>query len=90
MGFRITDTLLSACANYAAPEIGRIELDRTFEERDTINAQVVQAVDKASNPWGVKVLRYEIKDINFYYGSRCTREANASEGASRGSRRVRG
>ena len=45
-------------------EIGRIELDRTFEERDTINAQVVQAVDKASNPWGVKVLRYEIKDIN--------------------------
>ena len=45
-------------------EIGKIELDRTFEERDTINAQVVEAVDKASNPWGVKVLRYEIKDIN--------------------------
>ncbi len=45
-------------------EIGKIELDRTFEERDTINARVVEAVDKASNPWGVKVLRYEIKDIN--------------------------
>jgi regulator of protease activity HflC (stomatin/prohibitin superfamily) len=44
-------------------EIGRIELDRTFEERDTINAQVVAAVDKAATPWGVKILRYEIKDI---------------------------
>ncbi|MEQ9824301.1 MAG: stomatin-like protein [Puniceicoccaceae bacterium] len=44
-------------------EIGKIELDRTFEERETINAQVVEAVDKASNPWGVKILRYEIKDI---------------------------
>jgi len=44
-------------------EVGRIELDRTFEERDTINAQVVAAVDKAAEPWGVKVLRYEIKDI---------------------------
>lgn len=44
-------------------EIGRIELDRTFEERDTINAQVVAAVDKAAEPWGVKILRYEIKDI---------------------------
>lgn len=45
-------------------EIGKIELDRTFEERTTINSQVVEAVDLASNPWGVKVLRYEIKDIN--------------------------
>ena len=44
-------------------EIGKIELDRTFEERDLINAQVVAAVDAASDPWGVKVLRYEIKDI---------------------------
>ncbi len=44
-------------------EIGKIELDRTFEERETINAQVVSAVDKASQPWGLKVLRYEIKDI---------------------------
>tara|TARA_A100001037_G_scaffold59789_1_gene51978 strand:- start:278 stop:1237 length:960 start_codon:yes stop_codon:yes gene_type:complete len=45
-------------------EIGKIELDRTFEERDLINAEVVAAVDAASDPWGVKVLRYEIKDIN--------------------------
>lgn len=44
-------------------EIGKIELDRTFEERETINSEVVQAVDKASDPWGVKILRYEIKDI---------------------------
>jgi regulator of protease activity HflC (stomatin/prohibitin superfamily) len=44
-------------------EIGKIELDKTFEERDAINAEVVAAVDKASQPWGVKVLRYEIKDI---------------------------
>jgi regulator of protease activity HflC (stomatin/prohibitin superfamily) len=44
-------------------EIGKIELDRTFEERETINAQVVAAVDRAAEPWGVKILRYEIKDI---------------------------
>ena len=44
-------------------EIGKIELDRTFEERETINAQVVDAVDRAAEPWGVKILRYEIKDI---------------------------
>lgn len=44
-------------------EIGKIELDRTFEERETINSEVVEAVDKASDPWGVKILRYEIKDI---------------------------
>ena len=45
-------------------EIGKIELDRTFEERATINANVVSELDKASAPWGVKVLRYEIKNIN--------------------------
>jgi len=45
-------------------EIGKIELDRTFEERATINANVVSYLDKASAPWGVKVLRYEIKNIN--------------------------
>lgn len=44
-------------------EIGKIELDKTFEERESINAAVVSAVDKASEPWGIKVLRYEIKDI---------------------------
>lgn len=43
--------------------IGKLELDRTFEERDTINSTIVDAVDKASDPWGVKVTRYEIKNI---------------------------
>ena len=45
-------------------EIGKIDLDRTFEERAAINANVVSELDKASEPWGVKVLRYEIKNIN--------------------------
>jgi regulator of protease activity HflC (stomatin/prohibitin superfamily) len=45
-------------------EIGKIELDRTFEERTNINLSVVSEVDKASEAWGVKVLRYEIKNIN--------------------------
>src|SRR3954471_18079318 len=45
-------------------EIGKIELDRTFEERTNINLMVVSEVDKASEAWGVKVLRYEIKNIN--------------------------
>lgn len=45
-------------------EIGKIDLDRTFEERATINSNVVSELDKASAPWGVKVLRYEIKNIN--------------------------
>jgi regulator of protease activity HflC (stomatin/prohibitin superfamily) len=45
-------------------EMGKIELDRTFEERATINASIVSELDKASAPWGVKVLRYEIKNIN--------------------------
>jgi len=44
-------------------EIGKIDLDRTFEERTHINVQVVNEVDKASDPWGIKVLRYEIKNI---------------------------
>jgi regulator of protease activity HflC (stomatin/prohibitin superfamily) len=44
-------------------EIGKIELDKTFEERDTINARVVDTVDRAAEPWGIKVLRYEVKDI---------------------------
>jgi regulator of protease activity HflC (stomatin/prohibitin superfamily) len=44
-------------------EIGKIDLDRTFEERVTINTQVVTELDKASDPWGIKVLRYEIKNI---------------------------
>jgi len=43
--------------------VGRMELDRTFEERDQINASVVSALDAAAPNWGVKVLRYEIKDL---------------------------
>jgi regulator of protease activity HflC (stomatin/prohibitin superfamily) len=43
--------------------IGRMELDRTFEERDQINAGVVASLDEAALNWGVKVLRYEIKDL---------------------------
>ncbi|MBE0617239.1 MAG: paraslipin [Proteobacteria bacterium] len=44
-------------------EIGKIELDKTFEERETVNVRIVEAVDKASDPWGVKVIRYEVKNI---------------------------
>jgi regulator of protease activity HflC (stomatin/prohibitin superfamily) len=43
--------------------IGKIELDRTFEERESLNQQVVAAIDEAAQNWGIKVLRYEIKDI---------------------------
>lgn len=44
-------------------EMGKIDLDRTFEERTTVNAQIVSELDKATAPWGVKVFRYEIKNI---------------------------
>ena len=44
--------------------IGKMELDKTFEERDTVNASIVEAVDKASEPWGIKVSRYEVKNIS--------------------------
>lgn len=44
-------------------EVGKIELDRTFEEREKINSEIVAAVDKASEPWGLKVTRHEIKNI---------------------------
>jgi len=43
--------------------MGKLDLDKTFEERETINGAIVQAVDKASDPWGVKVTRYEVKNI---------------------------
>ena len=43
--------------------VGKIDLDKTFEERETINVQVVDALDEAARPWGVKVMRYEIADI---------------------------
>ncbi|HMQ70755.1 MAG TPA: stomatin-like protein [Ignavibacteria bacterium] len=45
-------------------EIGKMQLDKTFEEREIINASIVNAIDKASDPWGLKVIRYEIKNIN--------------------------
>jgi regulator of protease activity HflC (stomatin/prohibitin superfamily) len=44
--------------------IGKLELDKTFEERENINVAIVEAVDKASEPWGVKVTRYEVKNIS--------------------------
>jgi len=44
-------------------EMGKLELDRSFEERMHINGAIVEAVDKASDPWGIKVTRYEIKNI---------------------------
>ncbi len=44
-------------------EIGKIDLDRTFEEREKINSEIVAALDKAAEPWGLKVTRHEIKNI---------------------------
>jgi regulator of protease activity HflC (stomatin/prohibitin superfamily) len=78
-------------------EIGKIELDRTFEERDSINARVVAAVDEAASPWGVKVLRYEIKDIippatvrdALEKQMRAERERRATVAASEGDRQAR-
>lgn len=58
-GFAITQLTQTTLRS----EMGKIELDKTFEERTQINIQVVQELDKASEPWGVKVLRYEIKNI---------------------------
>ena len=58
---------LFACAQLAQTtmrsEVGKLELDRTFEERASINSAICDVVDKASDPWGVKVIRYEIKTI---------------------------
>lgn len=74
--FRVTDpakasygvaTFLPAIVQLAQTtlrsEIGKLELDRTFEERQHINNSIVMELDKATDPWGVKVLRYEIKSI---------------------------
>ena len=44
-------------------EIGKIDLDKTFEERESLNINIVQAINMASEPWGIQVMRYEIKDI---------------------------
>ncbi len=51
------------CQTNLRSEIGKIDLDKTFEERMNINAAVVSELDKATEPWGIKVLRYEIKNI---------------------------
>ena len=51
------------CQTTLRSEVGKIDLDKTFEERTNINTAVVAELDKASEPWGVKVLRYEIKNI---------------------------
>lgn len=51
------------CQTTMRSEIGKIDLDRTFEEREKINAEIVAAVDKAAEPWGLKVTRHEIKNI---------------------------
>lgn len=44
-------------------ELGKLELDRTFEERSALNANIVEAINEAAEPWGIQVMRYEIKDI---------------------------
>ncbi|MEN9465472.1 MAG: Modulator of FtsH protease HflC [Pseudomonadota bacterium] len=44
-------------------ELGKLELDRTFEERNLLNTNIVEAINEAADPWGIQVLRYEIKDI---------------------------
>ena len=65
--YGITDYIFAIsqlCQTTLRSEIGKIDLDRTFEERGSINSNVVAELDKASDPWGVKVLRYEIKNIN--------------------------
>ena len=74
--FQVTDAMRASygSSNYVAAitqlaqttlrsVIGRMELDKTFEERDAINAHVVAAIDESAENWGVKVLRYEIKDL---------------------------
>mgnify|MGYP000849669622 CR=1 FL=1 len=69
--FQVTDPMRASygASNYVVAQttlrsvIGRMELDKTFEERDSINSAVVQALDEAALNWGVKVLRYEIKDL---------------------------
>jgi regulator of protease activity HflC (stomatin/prohibitin superfamily) len=58
-----TFAIAQLCQTTLRSEVGKIDLDKTFEERSQINLSVVSEVDKASEPWGVKVLRYEIKNI---------------------------
>lgn len=78
-------------------EVGKLELDRTFEERVFINSSIVEAVDKASDPWGVKVTRYEIKNISppqtirdaMEKQMRAEREKRATIAESEGERQAR-
>ncbi len=78
-------------------EVGKLELDRTFEEREYINASIVEAVDKASDPWGIKVTRYEIKNITppqsirdaMEKQMRAEREKRATIAESEGERQAR-
>ncbi len=77
--------------------IGKIELDRTFEERESLNQKVVAAIDEAAQNWGVKVLRYEIKDITppqsvmdaMEKQMRAEREKRAEIATSEGDRQAR-
>ena len=77
--------------------IGTLELDKTFEERETINSKVVDALDKASDPWGIKVTRYEVKNITppqtihdaMEKHMRSEREKRASIAESEGDRQAR-
>jgi regulator of protease activity HflC (stomatin/prohibitin superfamily) len=65
--YGVSDYLFAICQlaqTTLRSEMGKIDLDRTFEERSHINIQVVTELDKASEPWGIKVLRYEIKNIS--------------------------
>ena len=62
MNYRIAASQLAQTSLRSV--IGKIELDRTFEERESLNQQVVAAIDEAAQNWGIKVLRYEIKDIS--------------------------
>ena len=57
------EAMASLCMTTMRSEIGRLELDRTFEERELLNTNIKAALDQASQTWGLEVLRYEIKDI---------------------------
>ena len=54
---------VNLCQTTMRSEVGRLELGQIFSERETLNENIVREVDKASDPWGIKVLRYEIKNI---------------------------
>ena len=77
--------------------MGKLELDKTFKERETVNSAIVDAVDKASDPWGVKVTRYEVKNIlppqsikdAMEKQMRATREKRATIAESEGDRQAK-